>query len=888
MRTTISDALDGLAENGVKFSEVLNYVFDANNTTPQWRWDEVFSNPTCIRQVLDFCASKNNSATGRRSLTAWATNYILSVVDDEATEITKSGILRATGREVNASFALGLDFGSLAGMMRQYCPTIMKILACIATTERQEKSGNADLMLRKDFIAASECITLLKERSQMNSYPGHVLGLWLYSTGASRQQISVFNHFGKSVSYSTLAGSGTKHHDDLDRTRVAGTLELLSQSMRTVARTVAAGGLFLTVYDNINMVWKVAEQIVGRTDSQENGTCATIVPLFGACPDDVKATELNESFDKAPPLSIDDILINGEEQQRLRKHLIHTVLRIAVHHGGPKLRIFHKEVYDSAPWTNHKIDVHKTDIHPLPAMNIEEASTAGNAEVIEAILKELKLDTSKASFTDIAKLIAGDQLSIARLRSVAATRAGNEGGASALRWAVFVPGLFHYKIAATHGIMAAHLGLINHDIANPASLSAHNTALRRKPILLSSLPPFRTCRDLIFVSLYARVLHCLLLLSGKDSLDSYGDDLTWFDLRQHAEKLVDEYTNVRAVAKLRRARQKGGPKCGDMVYENAILFLRDALLLREFTDAVKAGDSGRVVLVLKMWALSYRGSGRTKYAHEMLFLLHNITHVWPKSMVDVVLKNWLVNPTGHPNSFIEVDLLQEHLNFWIKDYYQAHGSGASWEWLATIAPCVDILRQLATNISGALGSKQGNRHAAPDLTEDIDELMGSLSHHNVYKKELGRAFDDGDLPTADVVEAGFMALSWGMNSALNEYNNDFKTLQQRRRVTPLVPTGNQITAPSLPLQPMSQTNPDHSGTQQQYSATLDEDTSDSDSDGENAEDAESSLVDDLQTGIRPALDLVTADDVALDMDGYDDRGGIDSDNEWDAEEEGDI
>jgi hypothetical protein len=36
---------------------------------------------------------------------------------------------------------------------------------------------------------------------------------------------------------------------------------------------------------------------------------------------------------------------------------------------------------------------------------------------------------------------------------------------------------------------------------------------------------------------------------------------------------------------------------GDMVLENAILFMRDALISREFTDAVKAGDSERVVLV---------------------------------------------------------------------------------------------------------------------------------------------------------------------------------------------------------------------------------------------------------------------------------------------------
>lgn len=74
------------------------------------------------------------------------------------------------------------------------------------------------------------------------------------------------------------------------------------------------------------------------------------------------------------------------------------------------------------------------------------------------------------------------------------------------------------------------------------------------------------------------------------------------------------------------------PTAGDMVFENAILFLRDAVISREFSDAVKCGDSGRVVLVLKIWALSFRGNGRTKYAYEMLHVIHNLTHVWPKKI----------------------------------------------------------------------------------------------------------------------------------------------------------------------------------------------------------------------------------------------------------------
>lgn len=32
----------------------------------------------------------------------------------------------------------------------------------------------------------------------------------------------------------------------------------------------------------------------------------------------------------------------------------------------------------------------------------------------------------------------------------------------------------------------------------------------------------------------------------------------------------------------------------------------------------------------------------------------------------IVMNNWLVNPTGKTNSWVEIDLMQEHLNYWIK------------------------------------------------------------------------------------------------------------------------------------------------------------------------------------------------------------------------------
>ena len=71
---------------------------------------------------------------------------------------------------------------------------------------------------------------------------------------------------------------------------------------------------------------------------------------------------------------------------------------------------------------------------------------------------------------------------------------------------------------------------------------------------------------------------------------------------------------------------------GDMVFENAILFMRDALLLRLLTDVIKCGDSGRLTLILKPLALFYRGTGRSNYAQELLYLIHNLTNVWPEPL----------------------------------------------------------------------------------------------------------------------------------------------------------------------------------------------------------------------------------------------------------------
>ncbi|KAJ7853799.1 hypothetical protein B0H14DRAFT_2197464, partial [Mycena olivaceomarginata] len=180
-------------------------------------------------------------------------------------------------------------------------------------------------------------------------------------------------------------------------------------------------------------------------------------------------------------------------------------------------------------------------------------------------------------------------------------------------------------------------------------------------------------------------------------------------------------------------------------------------------------------------------NGRTKYAHEMLHLIHNLTKVWPASIRKIVLNNWLLNPTGNPFSWVEVDLMQEHMNYWIKvsTIYQAHGSSASWEWLEMVSPCISVLRRLSTMITKVLGSDQGNKHHPADLKNDISLLMASLREHNVYEiKNRVFAKDDGSA-TPDVILVGAQQLIDSSSNPLTEYNIMFKRLQSRRHLQPL-------------------------------------------------------------------------------------------------------
>lgn len=132
-------------------------------------------------------------------------------------------------------------------------------------------------------------------------------------------------------------------------------------------------------------------------------------------------------------------------------------------------------------------------------------------------------------------------------------------------------------------------------------------------------------------------------------MEEYAEQVSWDGLVADAMKIYDKFATPSVASELREARDREekknkrdgnedkAPTKGDMLFENSIYFIRDALLSREFSDAIKHGDSGRIVLVLKTWALAFRGNGRTKYTYEMLHLIHHLEAVWSPEIRHVKL-----------------------------------------------------------------------------------------------------------------------------------------------------------------------------------------------------------------------------------------------------------
>ncbi|KAJ7127537.1 hypothetical protein C8R43DRAFT_897281 [Mycena crocata] len=634
----------------------------------------------------------------------------------------------------------------LGDQLEKVAPTLWRILAKASTpdaTTRREQEG--DSRRHKRLVFTTVCAMLSVSRSQKANNYQVVIGLFLLASGASKREMEVLAHAGLSTSYSTI-----REH-----------IKTLSLEANMRFRKLIKEQMCFIVWDNLNIAFRVESQRLGSGNHFDNGTTGTVIPVYN--PYTGGHTPLNTlPLHMKPPRettaavidwAVEDVLPSPLSTEQLGECCLWQLKRIAF--DNIKNLEHLRKAFKDCPEVD-QITVHLTPQHPVPAMHEDESSIEGTIRVYVQILRNLgvtdaDLEAHGLLFTD------GDLLTDSLVDKIESARRNSDGPIAGMKATIRRFGLFHAKMAGCRLVVNEHWGKPNS--LWPGSLWwEHNKLLKRKPMSAGWVPgkvsPWKPSHELIHMSIAAHVKDGFRIHCGSEDLDAWAASATIEDFDAVAEQVYTKLFTTRALDDLRELPQR------DTVKENVVLLNRDALFYIEFVAAIKKGDIGRVVNVLQVWMVMMRTpKTMPKYADAIFETLRRIDRYDPV-LKRFFLHNWLVNLTGRPYSFKEVDLLQEHQNFWAKLIYNAKGSNKSWEWLSMITVCIFTLRDTMRTVQKTFQiTGYGERHTVPDMSAEIQTLADALRDEKVQEYVLNRPANDPAnstcvMPVRDLLESG--------------------------------------------------------------------------------------------------------------------------------------
>ncbi|KAI0310052.1 hypothetical protein OF83DRAFT_920825 [Amylostereum chailletii] len=556
-----------------------------------------------------------------------------------------------------------------------------------------------------------------------------VIGLFLHSNNVPERVIETLAHVGLSLSQAAINDA----------------VNALSADAFIKIRALACTLLAAYAYDNFDVQMNVATPTVEKKDELLHLTSGTLIRLdhgvtledldcskelweksslnpIGNVPSDFSKRTYKDLVDLYPETedendseSSSSSSDSGDEDDtapptapppgRRGRFQAWKIREDLLAHGPAYFQKFRKLQEATRPEPLEQVPVEKTYQVPLRALDINESTTQGNIDAILAFLKQGGVgdpgsEGNAPGVVDISNhviLFNADLATIERIQSLQASRSREENPWLRFQYVVAVPGLFHVKMACADAIWRAFIKPVE-SRTDHSSTTFHGGLLRPHDSgRIVSNPGFRRMHDLIQNDGIVRRLDCcreeILRTKNIASLEAWAETKpTWDDVLELSASVVKGY-----VANGRTQHDKN-PKTVDVDFENSQIRHESYLLYEEITYAMNIGDIGRLEEAQVSWIFIFKGTGKNKYANQMLKFLLEVHFLYPPGLRRAVRLNWMCNPRGQPGAFRGVDWLVERNNLYTKHIYGGQFSNNKLPYIIKESILIELYRILNVNI----------------------------------------------------------------------------------------------------------------------------------------------------------------------------------------------
>ncbi|KAK7692967.1 hypothetical protein QCA50_004608 [Cerrena zonata] len=620
------------------------------------------------------------------------------------------------------------------------------------------------------MIRLVTCLSILMQSTNQHCNALQcIVGLFLHTCHVPQAAINLLARMGCSISMSSINNAVTS----------------LSKESAAVIEKIGQSLLTSFVYDNIDPdIRRLVPTIENPHNTLIHLTAGMVVPLqHGVTREDLNCSqELWEKqrnmssatidLDKLRTIQADNVKHPSGLLRRQRFNAW-VILYTLVHHGPVQFHQYRRKL--GKPEVIEQIPIAKSRHVPVRTMDINPSTVGANADVLEDMFRQAGIgdptEEGQAHVTAVENtviLVHGDLGTGERIESLQQARAAERTPARRLQNVVFVPGLFHLKMACADALWRIFIEpKQSHDDAN--SLFRHVGQIRPKEtVKFASNPGFRRMHEVIqHIGIVSRLDFWREKVKGvSDGYATLNDfaksNPSWETLMKLANELALEQVAGSNLERLRRRPKEER----DMERENMLIRQRYFLLYEEITYAMNTGDIGRAEACFLPWIYIFRGCGKHKYAAFMMKYLHNVHFVYPEGLKRAVRMNILCNPTGKPNNCRAHDWVQEHHNLFTKTSNGGDGSNYRKEHIIKESPLLEVYRNIQEQLEDTFENQRGNRHSSPNMERTFQVLARYMEKTRASSTIPGRS---ARYPIPDTMANGMHIL---MSAESREVDSD--------------------------------------------------------------------------------------------------------------------